>query len=298
MRNGDLRTLGVLLLLLPAVGCRLPFRDGPVPTSVANSRRLSQQGVAALDRGDQPKAETLLSQAVKACPVDPEARQRYAESLWLRSARKEAVAEMEQACQLAGEDATLWARLAEMLLTEGKIEAARQDAERALGLDPHLASAWAVRGGALQAVGRLQDALADYLQALHFAPKDHQTLMAVAEIHFQLRQPERSLQVLQTLADTYSPGEEPSPALVLLGQTYSALGRYEEAVDCFAAAARKQPTPAVFCDLGEAELAAGHAAAAATAAQQALAIQPQYPPSRQLLNRIELADRPTPIQRW
>jgi tetratricopeptide (TPR) repeat protein len=297
MQNGDLRRIAVLLLPLLALGCRLPFRDGPVPQAVANSRRLSQQGAAALDRGEQQKAEALLARAVEACPVDPEARQRYAESLWQRAARKEAVAQMEEACKLNAEDATLWARLGEMQLAEGKVEAARQDAERAIGLDPHLAAAWAVHGGVMQAAGRFPDALADYLRALNYAPKDRHLLLAVAEVHLRQRQPDRALQTMQTLTETYSPGETPPSTLAVLGQVYAFLGRYDEAAESFAAAARKNPTPDALCTLGEAELRAGRAAAAAAAARQALAIQPQHQPSRQLLNRIELAERPSSVLR-
>ena len=189
------------------------------------------------------------------------------------------------------------ARLGEMRLAEGKVEAARQDAERAINLDPHSATAWLVRGGAMQAAGRLQEALSDDLRALHYAPKDHRVLLAVAEVHLQQRQPERALQTLQTLADTYSPGEEPPQTLVLLGQTYTALGRYDEAIESFAAAVHRKPTPEAFCCLGEAELLAGHPAAAAAAARQALALQPQHQLSRELLNRIEVAERPASFPR-
>ena len=48
----------------------------------------------------------------------------------------------------------------------------------------------------------------------------------------------------------------------------------------------------MFCRLGEAELLAGHPAEAADAAGRALALQPQHQPSRDLLERIELAQQP------
>ena len=225
MRYTGLRISVVVLLALLSAGCRLPGREGPVPQSLTDCRRLSQQGVAALDRGEQPKAEALLAQAVAACPVDAEARRHYAESLWRRGARQDAIAQLEEAGRLAGEDASLWARLAEMHLDNGQPELARQDAEQALKLDPKLPTAWAIRGGVHRAAGQPHEALADYLRALSYAPNDRAILQEIAELHRQLNQPERALQTLQTLADTYSPGEEPGQVLYLTGLAYVALGR-------------------------------------------------------------------------
>ena len=286
--------LGIALLLaLLSSGCRLPGREGPVPAALTDCRRLSQQGAVALDRGDQPKAELLLSQAVAACPVDAEARRNYAESLWRRGARQEAIAQMEEAGRLVGEDASLWARLAEMHLANNEPEPARQDAERALNLDPKLASAWSIHGGVMQAGGEPREALADYLRALNYAPNERVILLQVAELHRQLNQPDRALQTLQTLADTYAAGEEPAQVLYLQGLAYVAIQRYDDGVESFATAiSRGKPTPEMLCQLGQAELLAGHPAEALGAAQQALALQPQHQPSRGLLARIQTAQQP------
>jgi len=286
--------LGIALLLaLLSSGCRLPGREGPVPAALTDCRRLSQQGAVALDRGDQPKAELLLSQAVAACPVDAEARRNYAESLWRRGARQEAIAQMEEAGRLVGEDASLWARLAEMHLANNESEPARQDAERALNLDPKLASAWSIHGGVMQAGGEPREALADYLRALNYAPNERVILLQVAELHRQLNQSDRALQTLQTLADTYAAGEEPAQVLYLQGLAYVAIQRYDDGVESFAAAvSRGKPTPEMLYQLGQAELLAGHPAEALGAAQQALALQPQHQPSRDLLDRIQTAQQP------
>jgi tetratricopeptide (TPR) repeat protein len=282
-----------LLLALLSAGCRLPGREGPVPQSLTDCRRLSQKGVAALERGEQPKAETLLAQAVNACPVDAEARRHYAEALWRRGAQQEAMTQLEEACRLAGEDASLWARLGEMRLAGGQSELARQAAETALNLDPRLANAWAIRGGVMRATGQACDALADYLHALSYAPNDRAILREIAELHRQLNQPAQALQALQTLAETYPAGEEPDQVLHLMGLAYVALGRYEDGVESLSAAVRRgRPTAEMFCQLGEAQLLAGHPPEAAEAARQALALEPQHQASRSLLQRIELAQQP------
>jgi tetratricopeptide (TPR) repeat protein len=293
MRYTSSRIIAALLLALLSAGCRLPGREGPVSQSLTDCRRLSQQGVAALERGEQPKAETLLAQAVTACPVDAEARRHYAESLWRRGARQDAIAQLEEAGRLAGEDASLWARLAEMHLASGQSELARQDAEQALNLDPKLPTAWATRGGVMRAAGQPREALADYLRALSYAPNDRTILRQIAELHRELNQPERALQTLQTLADTYPPGEEPGQVLYLMGLAYVAMDRYDDGVESFSAAVtRGKPSPELLCHLGEAELLAGHPAEAANAARQALTLLPQHQPSHDLLQRVELAQQP------
>ncbi len=197
------------------------------------------------------------------------------------------MAQLEEACRLAGEDASLWARLAEMRLASGQPESARQAAEQALNLDPKLPNAWAIRGGVMRAVGQPREALADYLHALSYAPNDRAMLREIAELHRQLNQPDRALQALQTLAETYPAGEEPGQVLYLMGLAYVALGRYEDGVESLSAAVtRGKPTAEMFCQLGEAQLLAGHPAEAAEAARQALALraaastQPQSAPTR------------------
>jgi tetratricopeptide (TPR) repeat protein len=287
------RTNVVLLLALILSGCRLPFRDGSVPQSVTDCRRLSQQGVAALEQGQQEKAETLLAKAVAACPADAEAHRNYAEALWRRGARKEAIAQLQEARRLLGDDASLSVRLAEMQLANGQPQLARQNAEQALQLDPKLPGAWAIRGGVMRASGQPQQALADYLRAFGYAPSDRAILLEIAELHRQLNQPERALHTLQTLADTYSPGEEPGQVLYLMALAYRGLGRDDDSLESLkAAVGRGKPTPELFDSLAEAQLAAGHPVEAAAAARRALAIQPQHRPSRELLERIELAQRP------
>jgi tetratricopeptide (TPR) repeat protein len=290
LRPGRKAILTVLLAVL--AGCRLPGREGPVSQSLAESRKLSRQGVAAMERGQQLQAEELLTQAVKVCPADPEARRNYAEILWQHGAREEAIVQMKEAAQYAAEDAVFWTRLAEMYLDVNNIEAAGTSVRQALDLDPKLASAWAIRGGVMRAAGQTRQALADYLRALRYAPSDRNILLEVAELYRQLDQPERALQTLQAVADSYAPGEEPQDVLYLTGLAYTALARYDDAVETFTAAlSRAKPTPEILYRLGEVELLAGHPDEAAAAAEQALALQPQHQPCRELLGRIDLARR-------
>jgi hypothetical protein len=78
-----------------------------------------------------------------------------------------------------------------------------------------------------------------------------------------------------------------------------ALNRYDDGVESLAAAVgRERPTPEILYRLAEAQWLAGNPAQAAITAQQALAIDPQHQPSRELLHRVELAEQPqTPLRR-
>jgi tetratricopeptide (TPR) repeat protein len=282
----------VSLTALPWSGCRFPSREGPAPKSVLECRRLSQQGVAALDRGRQEDAEALLAKAVAACPTDAEAHRNYAESLWRRGARQEATIQLEEASRLAGDDAAIRSRLAEMNLASGQLESAWRNAEKAIELDPRLPGPWAIRGGVMRANGRPDDALTCYLHALGFAPKDRSILLEVAETYRQQNQPERALQTLQSLAQTYSPGDEPAQVEHLLGRTYVALQRYDDAIESLSLAVQRgKPTPEVLFDFGQAQLLAGNLTEAAATARQAATMFPQYQPNRTLLERIQLAQQ-------
>ena len=148
--------LACFAIVLLLGGCRLPGLGGARIAVAGRLPALSQQGMAALDRGEQEKAETLLAQAVNACPVDAEARRRYAEALWRRGAQKEALAQLDAAGRVTPDNAALWTRMAEMQVAADQVAAAGQSAARALELDPKLPGAWAVQAGVCRASARPQ----------------------------------------------------------------------------------------------------------------------------------------------
>ncbi|NUQ63019.1 MAG: tetratricopeptide repeat protein [Pirellulales bacterium] len=292
------RSFLLLGLLFFHAGCRLPAWSHPVSRPLATSRQLCQQSLTAVERGQWQEAESLLAQAVKSCPEDPDSRRQYAEVLWHRGAREEAVAQLLEAGEQSPDDASLRVRAAEMQLELGNLELAYQSAQVALELDSNLAGAWSVSARIKRARGMPRQALADFHRALQFDPLERDVLLEVAELYQQMNQPERALVTLQSLADSYPPGEEPQKVLFLEGLACSALGRYDDAVEKFTAAvARDKPTAEILCRLGEAELAAGRPARAAAAAHEAIALAPDYQPGRELMGRIELAMQPGPPRR-
>jgi tetratricopeptide (TPR) repeat protein len=279
-----------LLAIAAASGCRLPGTEGPVSQSLLASRHLTQQGVAAMEKSQWDQAEAMCGRAVQACPGDVEARRQYAEALWQRGSQGQAIAQMEEAVRCAKDDPALHVRLAEMRLATGATQAARTEAEQAIDLDPKSAVAWSTRAQVMRASGDLNQALADYRRALGYAPDDRQILLDIAEIYRKLNQPQRALTSLQSLAETYSPGDEPQHVFHLLGLAYMALNRNEDAVESLTAAVLRGPPEAeLLAHLGEAQLRAGRSTEAAAAVEQALAVDPGHRPSRELLERLQAA---------
>ncbi len=301
MRADHCLLIGFLTCAGVLPGCRLPRSDGSVPAELVKSRYYSQQAAAAIEQSQWEQAEKLLTQALKACPKDAEARRYYAEALWHRGATSEALSQLEEvrkqleeARSLSVNGAALCARIAEMRLAVGQIEAARARAEQAVDLDPKLAAAWVVRARVMRATQQPQQALADYHRALGYAPEDRQILLEVAELYRELGQPQRAIVTLQNLSDTYGLGEEPQQVLYLLGLAYEAARRYDNAADSFTTALERGPaTPELLYRLAEVQMAVGRPAAAAAAAHEALALDPQHRPSRDLLGRLEVAQQQT-----
>jgi len=301
-----LRRCAWLLGLAACCGCQLIGHERPVPKQVAASRQLSQRGISELDRGDWDSGEKSLARSIELCGVDPESRRHYAEALWHRAAvaeakgdaaeaqkeRAKALAQMQEALRLSGEDAGLAVRTGEMLLEMARPAEAGRMADEAVSIDPRLGSAWLLRGQVASSQGRLDDALAQLQRALQYQHDDKRALLFTAELYRQLGRPERALNTLETLRDGYAPGEEPQRVLYLQGLAFSALGRYDDAVETYTLALqRDRPSAELYDRLAEAHLLAGRTREAADAVAKALALEPNRGPSRELATRIDLAQR-------
>src|SRR5262249_7541721 len=106
-RGAFARAAIVAAMFLQLAGCQMFRHSSPVWQSVSQSRQLSQRGLTAMEHGDLPAAESLLGQAVTACPTDIEARRQYAEALWLRGERDLALQNAEKLVALAPDDPLL-----------------------------------------------------------------------------------------------------------------------------------------------------------------------------------------------
>ena len=94
-------------------------RRSPVPAELADARKLCNEGLSAADRQDLVRAESLLEAAVKSCPVDVDARRHYAEVLWKRGQKMDAVTQIGKALELSPGDAGLCIEAGRMYLELG-----------------------------------------------------------------------------------------------------------------------------------------------------------------------------------
>jgi tetratricopeptide (TPR) repeat protein len=285
--------LACVAVWLPAAGLSAGchFRgEGPVPRSLVLSRQLSQQGLSAMERGNWTRADELLAQAVKVSPQDAEARYRYAEVLWQRKDHRAALEQIDKALQLAPDDPKILLRAAQMRIAMDQVQQAGMLIDKAIDADPKNPAVWALRGQLRSKSGDLRDALVDYHRALGYRPDDRETLLEVAEVYRRLNQPQRALAALQTLSETYPPGEETPQILYLTGLAYSALGRYAEAADCLSQVQTRGPaTSEILYWLADAQLKAGQQSAARQTAAQLLSLDPRHAGGLALAERIDLA---------
>ena len=290
-----LRTACACAVLCALVGCQSLTGRGPVSKEVQSCRQLSSQGMAAIERGEWQKAEELLGAAIKSCPVDAEARRRYAEALWHRGDTAAAMGQLEEAARLSPDRPELAIRMGEIYLALDRWENARRAADQALAVDCRNAAAWSLRARAAQGAGDLRQAMADFQRAIGYQPNDPVVLEQLAELYRKMGQPERALTALQRLIDSYTPGEEPPRALHLQGLALTALGRHDSAIESFDLAVHRGGTsPDLLCHLAEAEFAAGRRAEAQRTVEQALAIAPGHRAGQALAEKMQLAESVSP----
>jgi tetratricopeptide (TPR) repeat protein len=231
--------LAVVVIVTTAGGCRLVPRRDPVPEELAAARRLCNQGLCAADEQDLARAESLLERAVNSCPTDIDARQHYADVLWKRGSKVEAVAQITKALELAPGDVGLCLQGGRMYMELGLLDDADRLSDDAIRTASQSAGAWHLHGQVALARGRPDDALADFHRALAVAPDDRGVLRDTAEVYRMLDKPQRALATLAILGETYGPNQVPADVLALEGLAQEALGRPDDALASYRRAREK-----------------------------------------------------------
>ncbi|QDT00495.1 tetratricopeptide repeat protein [Adhaeretor mobilis] len=269
-------------------GCASLRKYRVVPESVAKCRKLSREGVAAMERGNCQQARTLLDRAVEISPTDIDARRQYAEVLWNENAKWEAAEQMEAAVRLDPHHGPTVVRSGEMLLDSGSPDRALERASQAIALDSTLAGAWALRGRVYRQLEKPNQALADMQLALRYGPHATDVLLDISELQYEMGRPHRALTTLHHVLDSYAVGEEPRRALWLEGLAYSSVERPVDAIASLRAAnGRGEPNADLMFQIAKAEAAAGRPTDAAATVQQALAINGEHEPSRVFLAQLQ-----------
>lgn len=269
------------------LGCAT-LRKDTASEDVITARQMSLRGFDSLQRGKLDEAEAWFANAIETNPVDDDAREQYAELLWRRGLRDDAIKHLEQSVKLSGGNAKLVVRLGEMYLAQGDTERAWQQAEKAIQSNRQLPCAWALRGDVQRQRGNLQESLADYHRSLSYEGHCAHVQLALAAIYREQNRPRRALSTLDALAEQYPPNEMPQELLLEQGLALKALGRYENAASLLAQATQRgEPTPELLFHLAEAQLLAGDTTNARLALVAALAQEPTHGPSNQLKGQID-----------
>jgi tetratricopeptide (TPR) repeat protein len=225
-------------------GCRLVQRRDPVPPELAEARRLCNEGLSAADRSDLVRAEGLLERAVKSCPLDVDARRHYADVLWKRGERMEAVTQVAEALKISPGDAALCVEGGRMYLEMGLFDDAERLSREAVRMTPGSVEAWHLRGQVSLARGQPEPALADFHRALAVDPDHRGVLLDTAEAYRRLNRPQRALSTLAILGETSGPNQTPANVLVMEALAQEALGRPADAIDSYRTAlARGDASP-------------------------------------------------------
>lgn len=233
-----------ILVASSGSGCRLVQPRGPAAADLAEARRLSNEGLSAADRSDLVRAEGLLERAVKSCPADVDARRNYADVLWKRGERMEAIRQIDEALRLSPADPGICVTAGEMHLELGLFDDADRLAREAVRLAPRSAEAWHLRGRVALARGQAEPALADFHRALAIDGDDRGALVDAAEAYRRLDRPQRALATLAILGETYGPDQTPADVLVMEGLALEALSRPDEAMDSYRRAIARGDAPA------------------------------------------------------
>ena len=274
------------LLLSPVIGCASLCRN-PVSNDVVAARQISLKGIEAMEQGRWEEAEALFASAIETYPADERAHRRYAELLWRRGERDNAILHMERCIRLSGGDPNLRVRLGEMHLSYGNTGLAQRQSKRAILGNRDSPAAWALRGDVLRRQGKLGEAMVSYHRALSFQEHYPHVQTALAEIYQQRRRPRRVLSTLDSLVASQAKGKIPQRVLYLQGLAFKELQRYDDSIASLAAAAeRGEPHVDLLYHLSEAKLLSGDAANARLVLQAALARAPDHGPSRELEARI------------
>ena len=115
------RTIVVLLAAMcmsSLSGC-VALRRDTGSEDVITARQMSLRGFDSLRRGKLEDAEAWFANSIETNPVDDEAHEQYAELLWQRNLRSDAIQHLEKAVKLSGGNGRLVVRLGEMYLAEG-----------------------------------------------------------------------------------------------------------------------------------------------------------------------------------
>lgn len=201
------------------------------PTRSFNYLRKAQ----LFERNERPDdARKVLEDAVKRNPQDPTLRTVLAASLRKNGDTEGLKKELHRAVELQPGNWLPHFTLGTALLREGKLEEARDSLSKAADLEPEKASVHQALGMTLAKLGDHPAAALAYEAALLVDPADVRSIVGAATAKNSLGQHEEALELLGSAGRR---GNRFVPLQRATGDTYMALGRYDDAIEIYRAIA-------------------------------------------------------------
>lgn len=278
------------LCILGSTGCRV-FRGAGRETPLANARQLSLRGADALDRQRFQDAECLFSEAIQQCSQDERAHWGYAETLWQRGKRAEAIVHMQQAVQLSTRNTEYMIRLGEMQLSVNNLQAAKAQADAAIAEDHRSARAFALLGNVHRASHEWDLALESYQRALLIQPDYAEVQLSAAELYRQVGRPQRSLATLDRMVDLHPAEYGAAEGMIIRGMALADLGQKEEAISVLNRAADRLnlERPDRFLQVATAQYRLGELVQARMTLGRVLQQFPEHEEAKRLQSNLDLS---------
>ena len=252
------KSLAVCAIVFSLTGCQTLKQFGCKSTRDIQARQLEMGGQEALSRGRLEQAQDMLSRAVEYAPGDRRIREQLAEVHVMNGTTDQAIAELHKAIELSQNDPPLLVRLGQVYLANGHLLPAERQIELALDGDRNLPSAWSLKGDALRMRGEFTEALTAYQRSLSLDTLQPSVQIKMAELHQQMKQPNRALSCIEQLLSHYPQDQQPEPALLLEGRILMELDQYSPAIEKLARLTDRQgASEEAFVELCRAQLLAG-----------------------------------------
>jgi tetratricopeptide (TPR) repeat protein len=244
------------------------------------AEKLSEQARQARDRGDSQSAEYLLTAAVDRNPTDCETRLELSELLLAHGSCETAIAHLKRLISQNPDDPRGYVGLAEALYQQRDFDDAQYYLDRALDLEPRHIRGLILRGKIDEARGQRARALEDYYRVLGFEPDNTEAKMLIAALHLQQGEGQLAAPLLRSIIDSGDPAAgRRDRAQWLLGQCYSAEGRWSDAARALGAGIAGRGDARDWYDLANACWRAGDLRGADLALTQSLVLAPTSAPA-------------------
>jgi superkiller protein 3 len=173
--------------------------------------------------------------------------------------------------------AILWDRIGNIYRLTGQLESAIETFRRSTGADPRYAAPWYSLGNIYAALEQDEEAIHAYRRAIELSPNDPWPYHNLALVYEKREVYGEAIALYQQAIERHTTERDRAISWDSLGNVYSDVGRYEEAIQAFRRSIEFNPNYALpWNSLGDVSQALGDYQQAVNAYQRAIALDPDY----------------------